>query len=87
MPYIAAWTEFTHGCGFPPIAMIKKAREGFHTREGEEKEADSKFIKLVLQCHIKSEAHYQMSRENAGTEITKQCSSEDKLPPTPSSQS
>lgn len=66
--------------------MIRKAREGFHTRKEEEKEADSKFMKIVLQCHIKSEAQYEMSRENAGTEITKQCGSEDKLPPTPSSQ-
>lgn len=43
-------------------------------------------MKLVLQYHIKSEAQYQMSRENAGTEITKQCALEDKLPPTHSSQ-
>lgn len=64
--------------------MTRKAREGFHTREGVEKEADSKFMKL--QCHIKSEAQYQMSRESADTEITKQRGSEDKLPPTPRSQ-
>lgn len=86
MPYIAAQTAFTHGCGFPSIAMTRKDREGFPTRKGEEKKADNKFMKLVLQCHIKPETQYQMSRENAGTEITKQHSSEDKLPPTPSSQ-
>lgn len=65
--------------------MTRKARDGLHTGEEEEKEADNRCMKHVLQCHVKLQAWYQMSRENAGTEVTKRHGSEDKLPPTPSS--
>jgi len=85
MPYAAAQMDAPRGCGFPSTAMTRKARDGFHTGEGEEKETD-RCTKHVLQCHFKSRARYQKSRENAGNEIMKRSGLEDKLPPTPISQ-
>lgn len=53
-----------------------------HRGGGRKGEANNRRMKHMLQRHIKSQAQYQMSGENAGAEITKQRGSEDKLPPT-----
>lgn len=68
-PCTAAETVFAHSRRLPFVAMTRKAGDGFHTGEEEEKERQK--TRAQSMCwHIKSQAQYQLSGENAGTEIT-----------------
>lgn len=61
--------SISHGLRLPFIAMTRKAKDGFHTGEGEGKERQK--TRAQSMCwHIKSQALYQLSGENAGIEIT-----------------